>query len=118
MKQNTQADRTQPFSQSHPVDIIEKWKVSMQRQYEFDDLDLRVETPWFTFEKKHVVNKAGTELVVSMRYTSHADHVIASELDDYGKRVEEVRNNAAFLIHERAPAWNFLSEFLKAISQE
>ena len=112
------SERTQPFSQSHPVDIVENWTVSTQRQHVFEDLDFRVETPWFTFEKSHILDIAGTELVVSMRYTSHTDHVMASDLDDYGKRLDEVRDNAAFLVYEQAPAGNSMSEFLMAMSEE
>jgi len=53
-----------------------------------------------------------------MRYTSHTDHVMASDLDDYGKRLDEVRYNAAFLVYEQAPAGNSMSEFLMAMSEE
>lgn len=113
---NTSA-RTQPLSQSHPVEILENWTIKMSRPHQLDALDSQIENRWFTLAKTHVLSPDGLELSVSMRYTSLTDHVLASDLDEYAKQLEEADDSAAFLIFHSAPEGDWLEKIKKAFEE-
>jgi len=95
--------RTQAFQQAHPVDVRESWTVKFSRKHLLDDLDKRIETPWFVFDKSHTLSSDGKELKVQMQYTSLTDHVLPKDLAEYKKQVELAEDNASFLVYHEPP---------------
>jgi len=108
--------RTQAFAQSHPVDVTERWRINMPSRYRFDDLDKHIKTPWFEFHKTHQFNEQGTELLVSMRYTSLVDHVRAEDLAEYKKQLEIFEDNVAFLVYRDPALEDFFSKLKSALA--
>lgn len=113
----TVADRQQPYELIHPIDIEERWQVSMPEPLRLDDLDAVVDTEWFSFSKQSELDEQDNVLSVSFRYRTRVNEVAAEDLQEYARAVSEVQDLASFYMEDKPSLGAAVKEAANGITQ-